>query len=165
MKVDDLIPSDSQKLIDKKLAKRTQNMLIELKQFNTKRLKPLKIDNLKGKEGYIKLKPDGWIIILHPKQSKKLYFSPDGSIVQIKPKHAISKYGILEYKFERLPHKLRPWYKYVSDFVALNRTKTPRIIYANNVLKCCMMENDPKNTFEVDFIKPREQNLRVPRAV
>ncbi len=64
---------------------------------------------------------------------------------------ATSKYGTLEYKFERLPSKLKPWYKYAMDFVRVTRQKTPRIIYANNLLKCYFMENDPLNSIEVEF--------------
>ena len=67
---------------------------------------------------------------------------------------ASSKYGTLEYKFDRLPSKLKPWYKYASDFVNVTKLKTPRIIYANNVLKCYFMENDPFNTCEVEFTLP-----------
>ncbi len=62
-----------------------------------------------------------------------------------------AKYGIIEYKFERLPSKLKPWYKYASDFIRVTKSKTPRIIYANNILKCYYMENDPLNSFEVEF--------------
>lgn len=69
---------------------------------------------------------------------------------------AVSKYGTLDYKFERLPSKLKPWYKYAFEFIRVTRLKTPRIIYGNNVLKCFMMENDPLNSFEIEFFKPRE---------
>ena len=62
-----------------------------------------------------------------------------------------AKYGIIEYKFERLPSKLKPWYKYASDFIRVTKSKTPRIIYANNILKCYYMEDDPLNSFEVEF--------------
>ena len=62
-----------------------------------------------------------------------------------------SKYGTLEYKFERLPSKLKPWYKYAYDFVKITQSKTPKIIYANNMLKCYCMENDPLNSFEIEF--------------
>lgn len=66
----------------------------------------------------------------------------------------LSKYGTLEYSFDRLPSKLKPWYKYASDFVRVTKQKTARIIYANNLLKCYYMENDPANTCEVEFILP-----------
>ena len=65
-----------------------------------------------------------------------------------------SKYGILEYRFERLPSKLKPWYRYASEFVRVTKLKTPRIIYANNLLKCSLMENDPLNSCEVEFTMP-----------
>jgi hypothetical protein len=65
---------------------------------------------------------------------------------------AVSKYGTLEYRFERLPSKLRPWYKYAFDFVKITKQKTPRIIYANNILKCYFMENEPLNSIEIEFI-------------
>jgi hypothetical protein len=59
--------------------------------------------------------------------------------------------ALFEYKFEKLPSKLRPWYKYAMDFVKVTRQKTPRIIYANNLLKCYFMENDPLNTLEIEY--------------
>jgi len=58
-----------------------------------------------------------------------------------------------EYKFEKIPYKLRPWYKYTMDFVKVTRQKTSRIIYANNLLTCHFMENDPLNSIEIEFIK------------
>jgi hypothetical protein len=58
-----------------------------------------------------------------------------------------------EYKFEKIPYKLRPWYKYAMDFVKVTRQKTSRIIYANNLLTCHFMENDPLNSIEIEFIK------------
>jgi hypothetical protein len=57
----------------------------------------------------------------------------------------------IEYRFERLPTKLRPWYKYAMDFVKITRSKTPKIIYANKFLKCYMMENEPLATIEINF--------------
>jgi hypothetical protein len=33
----------------------------------------------------------------------------------------------------------------------VTKSKTPRIIYANNILKCYYMEDDPLNSFEVEF--------------
>ena len=37
--------------------------------------------------------------------------------LQMKTVSQISKYGTLEYKYDRLPSKLKPWYKYAYDFV------------------------------------------------
>lgn len=74
-----------------------------------------------------------------------------------------SKYGLLEYKFERLPSKLKPWYKYASEFVKVTKLKTPRVIYANNILKCYLMENDPLNSCEVEFSVPPSSDVGRPR--
>jgi hypothetical protein len=63
-----------------------------------------------------------------------------------------SKYGVLEYHFDRLPSKLKPWYKYAYDFIRVTKSKTPRIIFANNILKCYYMENSPSNSVEIEFI-------------
>lgn len=98
-----------------------------------------------------------------PKQQKKLYISPDGQSLQMKSVAALSKYGVLEYKFERLPSKLKPWYKYASEFVKVTKLKTPRVIYANNLLKCYLMENDPLNTCEVEFTLPTAFEIGRPR--
>ena len=85
------------------------------------------------------------------KQQKKLYISPDGLVLQMKNVTQTSKYGTLEYKFDRLPSKLKPWYKYAYDFIQITKQKTPRIIYANNLLKCYFMENEPLNSIEIEF--------------
>lgn len=82
---------------------------------------------------------------------KKLYISPDGQTMQMKTLKANPKYGTIEYKFERLPSKLKPWYKYAFDFIRITKSKTPRIIYGNNILKCYFMEDDPLNSIEVEF--------------
>ena len=85
------------------------------------------------------------------KQQKKLYISPDGMVLQMKNVTQTSKYGTLEYKFDRLPSKLKPWYKYAYDFIQITKQKTPRIIYANNLLKCYFMENEPLNSIEIEY--------------
>ena len=59
----------------------------------------------------------------------------------------------MEYKFDRLPSKLKPWYKYAYDFIQIAKSKTPKIIYANDFLKCYFMENDPLNSVEIEFSK------------
>jgi len=48
---------------------------------------------------------------------------------------------------------LKPWYKYAYDFVKVIKSKTPKVIYANDVLKCYLMENDPLPNAEVEFIE------------
>ncbi len=48
------------------------------------------------------------------------------------------------------------------DFVKATRQKTSRIIFANNLLTCHFMENDPLNSIEVDFVKTKNnKNVRV----
>jgi hypothetical protein len=84
------------------------------------------------------------------KQMKKVYISPNGLNISIKSL-ALKNNCQVEYKFERLPTKLKPWYKYAMDFVQVIRQKTPKIIYATKLLKCYMMENDPLNTVELEF--------------
>ena len=143
---------EEQQLLEKveiKKQKKAVNDSIQLKLLNTQRLKPIKVDNEKG--GFIKIKQDGWVLQFLSKQQKKLYISPDGSVLLMKSVSVNSKYGTLEYKFERLPSKLKPWYKYAYDFIRITRSKTPRIIYANNLLKCYLMENQPLNNVEVEF--------------
>ena len=50
-----------------------------------------------------------------------------------------------------MPSKLRPWYKYAMDFVAVVRSKTPRIVYANDFLKCYLMDNPPLANIEIEY--------------
>lgn len=57
----------------------------------------------------------------------------------------------IEYRFERLPTKLRPWYKYAMDFTNVIRKKTPKVIYLSKYLKCLMMEDSPLNSLELTF--------------
>jgi hypothetical protein len=38
-------------------------------------------------------------------------------VLQMKNVTQTSKYGTLEYKVDRLPSKLKPWYKYAYDFI------------------------------------------------
>ena len=78
---------------------------------------------------------------------KKIYISPDGQHIVVKSL-SIKNYN-LEYKFERLPSKLKAWYKYAYDFVRITKSKTPKVIYANDFLKCFFMENDPLNNIEI----------------
>ena len=80
---------------------------------------------------------------------KKIHISPDGQRVLVKSL-AIKDYEV-EYKFERLPTKLKPWYQYAYDFIRLIKTKTPKVIYANNLLKCTLMDNEPLPNVEIDF--------------
>ncbi|TNV72620.1 hypothetical protein FGO68_gene7458 [Halteria grandinella] len=154
----DVSELEEQKIaLSSKEIKRQRNLAIQLTPISTKNLKPIKVQH--QKEGHIKIKESGQVVLYLPKKNKKLYFSPDGQLVLMKQINAISKFGTLEYKFERLPTRLRPWYKYVLDFVTLVRLKTPRIIYANNLLKCTMMEDDPHNSFEIEFSQARQLNL------
>ena len=55
------------------------------------------------------------------KQQKKLYISPDGMVLQMKNVTQTSKYGTLEYKVDRLPSKLKAWYKYAYDFIQITK--------------------------------------------
>lgn len=57
----------------------------------------------------------------------------------------------IEYKFDRLPSKLRPWYKYASEFVNVIKKLTPKVVYADHILKCSLMENEPLPNVEVGF--------------
>jgi len=44
------------------------------------------------------------------------------------------------------------------DFIKILKSKTPKIIYANDILKCYMMENEPLSNIEIEFISdPREK--------
>jgi len=48
------------------------------------------------------------------------------------------------------------------DFIKATRQKTSRIIYANNLLTCHFMENDPLNSMEVEFTKAKNnKNVKV----
>lgn len=68
------------------------------------------------------------------KQMKKIYISPNGKSIILKS--MCIKNSELEYRFEKLPSKLKAWYKYAVDFISIIKSKTPKIIYANRVLKC-----------------------------
>lgn len=83
---------------------------------------------------------------------KKLYISPNGQRITIKSLALKGNYEV-EYKFERLPSKLKPWYKYGMDFVRVMKSKTPKIIYGNDILKCYMMENEPLANIEIEFLE------------
>ena len=41
------------------------------------------------------------------------------------------------------------------------KCKTPRIIYANDVLKCYMMENEPLANVEVEFNELMNKRIKV----
>lgn len=143
--------TSAEQRLEQKRLKRAKYESIELKPLNTQRLKPLKVDNEKG---FAKIRSDGWLVLFLSRQNKKLYISPDGLTLQMKTP---SKHGVLEYRFERLPAKLRPWYRYAYEFVRVARSKTPRIIYANNCLKCTLMDNEPLNSIEVEFYQQRPE--------
>jgi polo-like kinase 4 len=57
----------------------------------------------------------------------------------------------LEYRFEKLPSKLKVWYQYAYDFINIIKSKTPKIIYATDISKCYLMQNDPLPNLEVIF--------------
>ena len=59
---------------------------------------------------------------------------------------------MVNYRFERLPSKLKPWYKYAFDFVDVLQKKTPKILFANECLKGYLMENKPLPNIEIDFV-------------
>ena len=66
---------------------------------------------------------------------------------------AIKNSCVVEYKYDRLPSKLKPWYKYALDFIKVIKSKTHKIIYANNILKCYVMENEPFPNIEIEFFE------------
>ncbi|CAH0394245.1 unnamed protein product [Bemisia tabaci] len=55
------------------------------------------------------------------------------------------------YSYESLPEKHWKKYVYASRFVALVKTKTPKITYYSPLAKCLLMENGPDADFEVYF--------------
>ena len=116
--------------------------------INTNRLQPIKHLN-KDRGGYSKINKKGWVVILLPKNNKKLYISPLGERVIVKSLQ-LKNYEI-EYKFERLPSKLKPWYKYASEFVNVVKKLTPKIVFINNMCKCTVMENEPLPNVEIEF--------------
>lgn len=51
--------------------------------INTNRLAPIKHFN-KERGGYSKINKKGWVVILLPKNNKKLYISPQGETIIVK---------------------------------------------------------------------------------
>eukprot|EP00347_Sterkiella_histriomuscorum_P000501 403375608 len=82
---------------------------------------------------------------------KKLYISPYGQKVSLKSLAQKNKFTV-NYRYEKLPSKLKPWYKYAIDFVNVFRQKTPNIIYANDQQECYMMEKEPFSNIEIEFL-------------
>ncbi|CDW87869.1 serine threonine-protein kinase plk4-like [Stylonychia lemnae] len=151
-----IMVSDEQYSIDHKKKQKKNYEEIKLELISTIRLQPIKHQTPNG--GYIKINKKGEVVQLLHKQQKKLYISPNGQSVSIKSLALENDYEV-QYRFDRLPSKLKPWYKYAMDFVKVMKSKTPKIIYANEVLKCYMMENEPLANIEIEFLtQPKEKN-------
>ncbi|KAM4834180.1 serine/threonine-protein kinase PLK4 isoform 2-T2 [Thomomys bottae] len=98
-------------------------------------------------EDYVKevlqISSDGTVITV--------YYPNDGRDFPLADRPPSPTDNISRYSFDNLPEKYWRKYQYVSRFVQLVRSKTPKITYFTRYAKCILMENSPGADFEVWF--------------
>lgn len=128
--------------------------VIDAEPLNTKGLKPLRQQT---KHGIFELLGSGHIWVDFMVDSTVTLISPDGRQVKCFDKGTPQKeieekhHPVASFVFPNLSPSKRKIYEYARKFVALMRSKTPRVIISTSKFRAFLMDNGPPSDFMIKY--------------
>lgn len=131
--------------------------------FDTARLKPLRQQT---KHGIFQLLSSGDVWIDFMIDPTLTVIAPDGQSVKCfskgtTPDQLVSSPPLEQYDYRHLPSPKQKIYEYARRFVALLRSKTPRIVLSTSRFRAFLMDNGPPSDFCLRYYAGKENGWRL----